>query len=90
MWSLIGDDFLLVLTDLGISYQGYVDVIVIHAKRTFESTLCDVMQRGLNLPGDGVNKCSLILTLQTTLIVFTRRSKSNFKTIIMDVLKNRS
>ncbi|XP_049315637.1 uncharacterized protein LOC125779115 [Bactrocera dorsalis] len=74
LWSLIVDELLELLTSNGIRCLGYADDIVIMARGRFENTLCDIVQRGLNLAKGWCNTVGLnINPAKTTVIPFTKR-----------------
>nr|AMS38365.1 hypothetical protein [Bactrocera tryoni] len=74
LWSLVVDDLLALLTDNGIRCQGYADDIVIIARGKYEDTLCDLIQRGLNLAKGWCREVELnINPSKTTVVPFTRR-----------------
>ncbi len=74
LWSLVVDELLELLTNNGIRCQGYADDIVIVARGKFENTLCDIVQRGLNLAKGWCDTVGLnINPLKTTVIPFTKR-----------------
>ena len=76
LWSILVDELLVELTSKGITCQGYADDIVILALGRFESTLCDIIQRGINITSNWCEKVGLRLNpLKTCIVPFTRKRK---------------
>lgn len=74
MWSLVVDELLEKITNCGIRCIGYADDIVLIARGKFESTLCEIIQKGLSITRDWCLSVGLnINPNKTTIITFTRK-----------------
>src|SRR5699024_703740 len=76
MWSLVVDQLLHRLTELGIDCIGYADDIVIVARDKYEGILCDIVEEGLRVTEQWCKSVGLGINLTKTAIVpFTRKRK---------------
>lgn len=76
LWSLVVDELLTLLSAARIDCQGYADDIVIIARGKVESTLCESIQKGLNITKNWCKTAGLNLNpKKTAVVVFTRRTK---------------
>jgi ribonuclease HI len=82
IWSLVVDELLAKLSEMGISCQAYADDIVIFARGKFEEALYDLVRGGLQLVYKWCQSVGLGMNpSKTTIVPFTRKRKLNSKEI---------
>ncbi|XP_050311838.1 uncharacterized protein LOC126747328 [Anthonomus grandis grandis] len=76
LWSLVVDELLEILTNLGFTCIGYADDIVIVVKGRYKGTLYDLIQRSLSITEEWCTSVGLsINSAKTTIVPFTRKRK---------------